>query len=162
MNEEEKRSVFVKVYLTTSQKDKWKNQANKLGKKTAEYVRDTIEDRIRGDLVLRSQLQELPGLEGFEQKFDGKMGDLMDLVNKMNEEYDMDWTAALDQIAQLDVFDDIDLEQKIMGYLKDRKVFLDQIASQFQVHPKIALKSLANLRRKQLVEQDLSMRWFIC
>lgn len=160
------RDKTIKVVVSTEEKQLLETNASKTGNSASNFLRNLGIDYCYNRLVRIENLTNLPQFENLvNQNKDllSTINQLQELVREVNNSYELERDQNLDAIAKLDLPVKVSLEDRILRVLENNSLFLDQISDEIpDEQNKMILKCLADMRKKGLVEQDISLRWFRC
>lgn len=160
------RDKIIKIVVSAEEKCFFENFAHKSGLTISNFFRNFGNDFCHNRLIRLENVSNLPQFESLinqNTELISTITELQRLVKEVNLSYELERDQNMDAIAKLDLPIDQSLEDRILKILELDSYFLDQISEKLPgMDIKMILKSLANLRRKGVVEQDLRMRWFLC
>ena len=158
-----RRNTWITFYLSEDEKELIRKTALKSGIRMADFVRNSMLDLCNNRLIRIENLNQLPQFErasSLNTELIENVNKLQEMVRNVNNLYEIDRDENLDAIAKLDITIESALSDKIVEILNEGPLFLDQIAERLHLSSKTVLKALADLRKIQLVDQDIRMRWF--
>lgn len=146
----DKRTEIIALRLFPAERNVWEEAAEKEHKDLADFIRTKINDYIlrkettKVDVDLGPIMQELKDLEH--------------LINTRDDLIDINRQFLIENAATLKI-NDATIEEKILSHIGNRSLYTTQIVEYLQEDAEVIITVLAQMEKKQLINQNKQKRW---